>query len=146
MQHIMSSGRDIAEAMVAQAAADAQRHANATTGTTSDGSAEAAALAAHGGWLADVASGGDSETRAHKTEFTSPAPPHELSFAREGAAEVSCVLRLVRSLGATAPSLSRVWHGGASMHVHVNVASSCARGDVLSAREILNVVRHRRSD
>ena len=143
--HIMSSPRAIGEMMVRAELltlddAAACTGASTKSGNASSALAELARLKDKCDWVVDVASGGDAHTRAHKTELTSPPPPHELSFAHGAVAELCCATRLVRSLGATAPSISRVWHGGASMHVHVNVANPLARGVPLSAREILNVI------
>ena len=75
-----------------------------------------------------------------KSEFKSP-PPSEgaLNFARSGAAELSCFLRLIRHLGAAAPSLSATANSGSSIHVHVNVRSAVAGGDALSVPELLSV-------
>lgn len=75
-----------------------------------------------------------------KSEFKSP-PPSEgaLNFARSGAAELTCFLRLIRHLGAAAPSLSATANSGSSIHVHVNVRSAVAGGDALSVLELLSV-------
>ena len=75
-----------------------------------------------------------------KSEFKSP-PPSEgaLNFARSGAAELTCFLRLIRHLGAAAPSLSATANSGSSIHVHVNVRSAVAGGDALSVPELLSV-------
>lgn len=75
-----------------------------------------------------------------KTEFKSPPPPHELSFERGAAAEIAGFVRLLRGMGAGAPSISATGNGGCSLHVHVNVVNPEAGGEVLSAREVLNVV------
>ena len=75
-----------------------------------------------------------------KSEYKSP-PPAEgaLNFARSGAAELTCFLRLIRHLGAAAPSLSATANSGSSIHVHVNVRSAVAGGDALSVPELLSV-------
>ena len=125
--HIMTSPMDVAEEMVRQ---EADRMAA--------GSAEHALILEHASLLAAIASG-DESARPHKTEYTSPSPPHNLAFSRQGAHEIAAFYRFVRHLGATAPSVSRVWHGGASTHVHVNVCHPHAGGAVLGAIDILGV-------
>jgi len=75
-----------------------------------------------------------------KSEFTSPLPSEgALNFARSGAAELACFVRLVRHLGAGAPALSATANGGCSLHVHVNARSAIAGGDMLDVAELLNV-------
>jgi hypothetical protein len=75
-----------------------------------------------------------------KSEFKSP-PPSEgaLNFCREGAHEIECFVRVLKSLGAGAPALSATANGGCSLHVHVNVRNKLAGGDALSCAEILDV-------
>lgn len=81
--------------------------------------------------------------KAHKTEFKSPAPPHNLRFSAGAAEEVDCFIRLVRKLGSAACSVvsDGITNGetGTAIHVHINVLSSNAGGEPLSPREILNV-------
>jgi hypothetical protein len=141
--HIMTSSLAVAEQMVgAESEAMKARH------EMEDEHFESAA-----DFIVCLASGGDGalpppgleemgDWRALKTEFVSPAPPHELSFSRGAAEEIAAVMRLIRHAGAAAPSVSRVWHGGASTHVHVNVASSKASGKLLDPLAILNVFLH----
>lgn len=74
-----------------------------------------------------------------KTEFKSPPPPHELNFARGGGDDVCAFVRLVRASGAAATSLSAYGHSGSSIHIHVNVASQRAAGELLSPDGILHV-------
>ena len=74
-----------------------------------------------------------------KTEFKSPAPPHELNFAHGGGDEVATFVRVVRWSGAAATSLSALGHSGSSIHIHVNVASPDAAGGLLSSQEVLRV-------
>ena len=77
-----------------------------------------------------------------KSEFTSPMPSEggALNFGQRGADELACFVRLVRHLGAAAPALSDAANGGCcSTHVHVNVRSPVAGGDLLAVAEILNV-------
>jgi len=76
-----------------------------------------------------------------KSEFTSPMPSAggALNFGHSGASELSCFMRLVRHLGAGAPALSATGNGGCSLHVHVNVRSAIAGGDMLSVSELLSV-------
>ena len=123
--HIMTCSECVAELMVDAALAQEQA---ASPSANLDSSAR--------DWVVATASGGGSN---HKTEFVSPGPPHELSFARDAASEIACVLRLIRHQGATAPSVSRVWHGGASLHCHVNVTNPEASGELLNAMDILSV-------
>ena len=74
-----------------------------------------------------------------KSEYFSPAPPHELSFSRDAAADLTSFTRLLRSLGAAAPPISPSGHSGSAIHVHVNVGNPEAAGEPLSALEILDV-------
>ena len=62
-----------------------------------------------------------------------------LDFSREGAAELSCFVRLLRHLGAGAPGLTATANGSSNLHVHVNVRSASAGGDVLTVAELLAV-------
>lgn len=59
-----------------------------------------------------------------KSEFKSPPPPRELSFAAGGAAEVAAFVRLLRHMGCGAPALSARAASCSSLHVHVNVRSA----------------------
>ena len=137
--HIMTSPREVAESMVAS---ECGSQCGSHEGRSEEGalSCEPAQwwTEAAKAWLCDVASGG-SEYSAHKSEYTSPAPPYDLRFNAGATSQLTCVYRLLRSLGATAPSLSRLWHGGASTHVHVNCTNQEAGGTPLDAIQILNV-------
>ena len=80
------------------------------------------------------------ETVCMKAEFRSPAPPHELSISSAAdAAAVACVMRALRTMGVAAPPATATGFSGSAVHIHVNVCSPIARGDPLSAREVLNV-------
>ncbi|KAL1510902.1 hypothetical protein AB1Y20_005733 [Prymnesium parvum] len=75
-----------------------------------------------------------------KSEFTSPPPTAgTLDFADDAAAEIACLMRLVRHLGVGAPAVSASGHSGCSCHVHVNVRNPAAPGSILSCREVLGV-------
>ena len=75
-----------------------------------------------------------------KSEFKSPSPNSgALNFARDGAAEISCFVKVLRELGAGASALSAGGCSGSSLHVHVNVANATAGGSRLSWKEILAV-------
>jgi hypothetical protein len=76
-----------------------------------------------------------------KTEFKSPAPPKELSFASGGATDLASFVHIVRSMegGAAATPLAATGFSGTAVHVHVNVCGADAAGDCLSARAILRV-------
>ena len=54
--------------------------------------------------------------------------------------EIDCFCRLLSQLGAAAPSLTTRAFSGTALHVHVNVRRACAGGEILSPRELLNVV------
>jgi hypothetical protein len=75
-----------------------------------------------------------------KSEFKSP-PPTEgaLDLTRDGAAEVACLLRLLRHMGAGAPPTSATAASATNLHVHVNVRNPSAGGDLLSCDEVLSV-------
>ncbi len=74
-----------------------------------------------------------------KSEFKSPSPPRELSFARGGADELSAALALACSRGAAAAPISNAGHASTSTQVHVNVANVAAAGPTLAVDQILHV-------
>ncbi len=97
------------------------------------------------------------EPGAHKTEFRSPLPPHELCFGPRAAptpaagvasatgsaaeAELRGFMRLLQGAGAAAAStLTTACYSGTAVHVHVNVRNPLAAGGMLSERELLAVV------
>ena len=77
----------------------------------------------------------------HKSEFTSPKPPHNLRFSDGGAEEVDAFVRVLRTVGGAATSLmADTCLASTSVHVHVNVRHPQAGGTLLTARELLNVL------
>ena len=75
-----------------------------------------------------------------KSEFKSPPPAEDaLDLTRDGAAEVACLLRLLRHMGAGAPPTSATAASATNLHVHVNVRNPLAGGDLLSCDEVLSV-------
>ena len=86
---------------------------------------------------ADLHRGGSTTM---KSEFKSPTPADgALNFARRGAEEVACFVRVLRCIGAGAPALSALGTSGGSLHVHVNVCNPNAGGNSLSCLEMLSV-------
>ena len=76
----------------------------------------------------------------HRSEFKSPTPPHELSFAEDGEAQLRAIVRLLETLPAVAATpFGENGLSGTSLHVHVNVCNPRAAGRCLSAREVLAV-------
>ena len=56
------------------------------------------------------------------SEFKSPLPPREISFAdADAAAEVALFVRLARRCGVSAPTLTDACESGTAIHIHVNV-------------------------
>ena len=79
-------------------------------------------------------------SRVHKSEFRSPKPPYELSFARGAAAELACFGRVLCRMGAAAAiGVSADFLSGTAAHVHVNVCHPGATGAPLSTYELLLV-------
>ena len=84
-------------------------------------------------------------TGTHKTEFKSPAPPNELSFSKDAANEIRCMLALVSLVGAAASSIHRthamprvVPEGSAcdsGSAVHVPIEKELAVESASSARQ-----------
>jgi hypothetical protein len=75
-----------------------------------------------------------------KSEFRSPAPPHELSFADSADSVISLFVRtLSATIPAAAPPIAIDGHSATSLHVHVNVRNTTAKGEPLTALQILGV-------
>lgn len=80
----------------------------------------------------------------------STCPPFLFSHPHSAAAEIRCFARLLQNAGAAAPSIHRTYaavqppgsacDSGTAVHVHVNVCNASARGDLLSPRQILEVL------
>ena len=148
--HIMTSSSDIAEGMV---------QAEVRRLTEAQDTEAAESLSASEDWLVALTSGSDDalqcvvaddagsdqhgepseRLRTHKSEYVSPPPPNELSLMNDACSEIACAVRLIRHRGASAPTISRVWHGGASVHCHVNVTNPGARGELLRTRDVLSL-------
>jgi hypothetical protein len=76
-----------------------------------------------------------------KSEFKSPAPPHELRFSADADLDISCFVRgALASIGAVAPSIASSGLAGTALHVHVNVRNPQAGGRLLSACQLVDVV------
>ena len=77
---------------------------------------------------------------ACKSEFRSPTPPHELSFAGSADSVISLFVKtLSATVPAAAPPIALDGHSATSVHVHVNVRNTTAKGEPLTALQILGV-------
>ena len=132
--HVMPSAARIAARTAAEARGGELRGAGDEDDEDSDGGEGAPDM-----WSVErrLCGGGPGTM---KSEFKSP-PPRDgaLNFARDGALEIRCFMRLLRCLGAGAPAVSSSGNSCTSVHVHVNVRDHGAGGDRLSCREILHV-------
>ena len=74
-----------------------------------------------------------------QSEFRSPQPPHELSFAHGAYEEIATFIRLLSLTRAAMPPIGLTGHSATSVHVHVNVRNTAARGEELTALQLVGV-------